>query len=233
MGLDAVEIVMAVEEAFDIRIENGEAEKILMPRQLIELVMGKVVVSTTSVCLTHRAFNLLRKSLLLHGDWKRTQIIPDTNLNELIPRDHRKPLVSEVTRELGISKPFELIRPAWMIMLLLTGPAIAGLIAGSFAISRGFGTSSIWLFFGAAILTAGFAIRATQPCCTEFPRGLKTVGDFSRWVMTHKADLSTAAIPAWTRDQVAARVREIIIGVLGCKPDFSEDANFVKDLGLG
>jgi len=31
MGLDGVRIVMAVEEAFDIRIENSEAEKLLTP----------------------------------------------------------------------------------------------------------------------------------------------------------------------------------------------------------
>ena len=50
--------------------------------------------------------------------------------------------------------------------------------------------------------------------------------------MTHKADLATATVPAWTHDQIVARVREIVVDVLGCKPDFSEDANFVKDLGL-
>jgi acyl carrier protein len=42
MGLDAVEIVMAVEDAFGIQIEDSEAEKILTPAQLVELVMGKV-----------------------------------------------------------------------------------------------------------------------------------------------------------------------------------------------
>ena len=232
MGLDAVEIVMAVEEAFDIRIENGEAEKILTPRQLTDLAMSKVVVATTSVCLTHRAFNLFRKSLLQHGDWKRDQIIPATNLNTLIPRSHRKSLVSDIIYELGISKPPKFVRPNWMNVFLWLGSVLAGLIACSFAASKGLGTLAIWFFIGGALLTAGFAIRVTQPFCREFPKEIKTVGDFAQWIMTHKPNLSTATIPAWTRDQVAARVREIIIDVLGCKPDFSEDANFVKDLGL-
>ena len=51
--------------------------------------------------------------------------------------------------------------------------------------------------------------------------------------MSHKADLTTVTVSAWTREQIATRVREIIVHVLGCKPDFSEDADFVKDLGLG
>jgi hypothetical protein len=233
MGLDAVEIVMAVEEAFDIRIENGEAEKILTPRQLIDLVMSKVVVATNSVCLTHRAFNLLRRSLLRHGGWKRAQIVPDINLNALIPRDHRKSLVSDIIRELGILKPLQFIRPAWMNISLLLSAALAGLVAGFVAFSNGYGNLAVWLFIVAAIFTAGFAIRFTRPFQREFPREMRTVGDLARWVMAHKADLTSATAPAWTRDQVAARVREIIIGVLGCKPDFIADANFVKDLGLG
>ncbi len=233
MGLDAVEIVMAVEEAFDIRIENGEAEKILTPRQLIDLVMSKVVVATTSVCLTHRAFNLLRRSLLQHGDWKRAQIVPDANLNALIPRGHRKSLVSDIARGFGISKPPQFVRPTWMNISLLLGSVLTGLIAGFAAFSNGFGALAVWFFIGVAIFTAGFAIRFTQPFQREFRREIQTVGDLARWVMTHKANLTNATVPAWTRDQVAARVREIIIGVLGCKPDFSEDVNFVKDLGLG
>jgi hypothetical protein len=36
----------------------------------------------------------------------------------------------------------------------------------------------------------------------------------------------------WTREQITARVRELIVDQLGVKPDFSDDANFVKDLGV-
>ena len=232
MGLDAVEIVMAVEEAFDIRIENGEAEKILTPRQLIDLVMSKVIAATTSICLTQRAFNLLRRFLLQHGDWKRAQIVPAANLNALIPREHRISVVSDMARELGISKPPQFVRPTWINMSLLLGSVLAGLIAGVVAFSNGFGSVAVWFFIGAAIVTAGCAIRLTQPLQREFPSKIQTVGDLARWVMAHKADLTNATIPAWTHDQVAARVREIIVDALGCKPDFSEDANFVKDLGL-
>lgn len=233
MGLDAVEIVMAVEEAFDIRIENGEAEKIITPRQLMDLVMSKVEVATTSICLTHRAFNLLRRFLLQHGDWKRDQIVPAANLDALIPRERRRSLVGDMARELGISRPPLLVRPTWMNASLLSGSVLAGLVAGVAAFSHGLGALAVWFFIGAAILTGGFAIRLTRPFHREFPRELQTVGDLACWVMTHKADLTNATVPAWTHDQVAARVREIIIDVLGCKPDFSEDANFVKDLGLG
>lgn len=232
MGMDGVEIVMAVEDAFDIRIEDAEAEKLVTPRQLIDLVQSKITVATTSVCLTQRAFNLLRKSLLQHGDWKRQQIVPSANLGALISRNQRRPLLEIVTGELKIKKPPTFDRPNWLNALLLVSSVLVGLFAASFAAVHGSGSATVWIFIGVSILTAGFALRLTQPLCKEFPKELKTIGDLTRWVMTHKADLATATVPAWTRGQIAARVREIVVGVLCCQPDFKEDANFVKDLGL-
>ena len=54
MGLDAVEIVMEVERAFDITLEDAEVEKISTPRELIEVVLGKVAQADAAGCLTHQ-----------------------------------------------------------------------------------------------------------------------------------------------------------------------------------
>jgi acyl carrier protein len=234
MGLDAVEIIMAVEDAFDISIENSEAEKILTPRQLIDLVQSKVSVANSKACLTQRAFNLLRKSLLRHGGWKRADIAPATNLSVLILRAQRRALMEQVTTELGIKKPPALSRPQWfealrLFMVLLSGTcamqlAYPGLASLAYLLP-------LLLFAGVGVLTALISGKLTQNWRTEFPKDLQTVGDLARWVMSHKPDLA-APSPGWTREQIAARVRAIVIDVLGCKPDFGEDARFVQDLGL-
>jgi acyl carrier protein len=235
MGLDAVEIVMAIEDAFDISIENSEAEKILTPRQLIDLVQSKVLVATSRVCLTQRAFNLLRKSLLRNGQWKRADIAPATRLSVLIPRPQRQALLQQTALELGIKKPPGLKRRQWLEALRLGMTLVAGLGVMQLAYP---GLASLafllpfFVFAGVAILIGYISGRLTENWRTEFPKDLQTVGDLARWVMTHKPDLAQATVPGWTRNQIAGRVREIIVDVLGCKPDFSEDANFVKDLGL-
>ncbi|HEY5043547.1 MAG TPA: hypothetical protein VIK53_16270 [Verrucomicrobiae bacterium] len=74
MGLDAVEIVMKVEETFDIAIEDREAEKILTPHALIELVMSKVGRTDRAVCLTQRAFHCFRASLIRNAGFRETLI---------------------------------------------------------------------------------------------------------------------------------------------------------------
>lgn len=72
----------------------------------------------------------------------------------------------------------------------------------------------------------------TKGCCTEFPKGTTTVGELARWIMSHKADLANVTTQGWTREQVAMRVREIVIDVLCCEANYREDARFVEDLGL-
>lgn len=78
MGMDSVEIVIAVEEAFGIQIEDSEAEKLLTPQQLIDVVMSKVASARSEICLTHRSFNLLRASFMRHCALKRRDITPES-----------------------------------------------------------------------------------------------------------------------------------------------------------
>jgi acyl carrier protein len=232
MGLDGVELVLAVEDAFDIQIDDSQAGKLRTPRLLIDYVLSKVTTATATVCLTQRAFNLLRKSLLRQGGWKRSEIKPDTKLPALLPKQQRRAVIEKVVSELSIKKPPEWVRPGWLNAMLLGGSVLAGLVAAIFTIHVTY-SIGIWIFIGVAILTAVIGLKLTKPLCKEFPSNLQTIGDLARWVMTHKSDIAQATIPGWTRDQVAARVREIVAEQLGIKPDFSEDANFVKDLGMG
>ena len=67
----------------------------------------------------------------------------------------------------------------------------------------------------------------------EFPPLVATVGDLARWIMAHKPDLAGLVRGRWTREQVAARVREIVIEQLDCASSYREDASFVQDLGAG
>lgn len=95
MGLDGVELVMAVEEEFDISIDDAAAGKLLTPRLLTDYVLSKVTTTTTDVCLTQRAFNLLRKSLIRHGGWKRSEIKPKKRLSVLLPKNQRHKIIQK------------------------------------------------------------------------------------------------------------------------------------------
>jgi hypothetical protein len=91
-----------------------------------------------------------------------------------------------------------------------------------------------WPWALLAIVTTGyFGALATRNCKIAFPKELGTVADLSRWVMMNKGDLALPQTSSWTRDQIAARVREIVVQILSCESTYREDARFIEDLGLG
>ncbi len=61
MGLDGVEIIVRVENAFQISIPDAVAARILTPRDLIDYVSSAVVVEGFEHCETQRIFYAIRK----------------------------------------------------------------------------------------------------------------------------------------------------------------------------
>jgi acyl carrier protein len=231
MGLDAVEMVMEVEDAFDIRLEDHEVEKVRTPGHLIDLVMAKVAVVNSSVCLTQRAFNRVRAGLLRYSGLSRQQIFPAAKLATLISKPRRRELILALASDLGTGPLPVLIRPAGMKNSLFGFSVLSGLCAAIVAPSPSLVVSFLILAVTAACVGA-IGVFATHTLRTEFAESVRDVAHLSRWVMAHKADLATPLQTAWTRDQIAARVREIVIECLDCEAHYREDALFVEDLGL-
>jgi acyl carrier protein len=243
MGLDSVEIVMKVEDAFDLAIEDTEAEKITTPGQLIELVMGKVGRTSHSACLTQRAFHRLRASLMNRFAMKRIQIRPETPLVELFPRPVRKLRLRQIFDDLAVSKSLELVRPRWLDGAMFAGILGGGTATALFAAWHPVSSSHFVLnLLTASPVLAGIifaflfgwsCLRLTQGLRYEFKPSVTTVAGLSRWVVANAPNLVQAPPGQWSREQVAEKIREIVIDQLGCEKNYREDAHFVEDLGLG
>ncbi len=234
MGLDLVDMFMEIEEAFDIRIEQADVDKVVTPGDLIDLVMSKVALADAAGCLTQRAFNRLRAALLRQLPLKRRDIAPSVRMAELVPRTDREPLLQRLAADLHTGPLPELERPQWLVRLIAGVSVALGLLAG-LAVHKSAPSTPTFLTFcwglGVAVLSATGASLATARLRAEFPALTETVGDLARWVMAHKTDLGSQVPGRWTREQVAARVREITIEQLGCGETYREDASLVKDLG--
>lgn len=86
MGLDGVELIMAIEEEFDIQISDEEASRLLTPRQVAELIAKKFKISNLSYekYLLHKKFNIFRKFLIDEIDIERQKIIPNALISDLL-----------------------------------------------------------------------------------------------------------------------------------------------------
>jgi len=114
MGLDGVELVMAVEEEFQIAISDSEANECSTVRKLVELVHSRLRHSSTDPCPSQHSFYLARQKLISILHTPRQKIKPETKLDEIIPKKHRKRLWSEVTTALAESVLPQSARPTEM-----------------------------------------------------------------------------------------------------------------------
>jgi hypothetical protein len=91
MGLDTVELVMEIEEAFDISIPDERASKMLTVGDVYEFLLEKTADSTlkSSICLTAVTFYDLRRQLHSLG-LSHSEIRPKTKLDRLIPLTGRR-----------------------------------------------------------------------------------------------------------------------------------------------
>jgi hypothetical protein len=65
MGLDGVELVVSIEEAFNIELTDAEAQEIRTAQQLCDLVARKVNAIDPKLCHTQQAFLVMHDSDLI------------------------------------------------------------------------------------------------------------------------------------------------------------------------
>lgn len=223
---------MSVEEAFYIVIADDEAEKVLTPGHLIDLVQAKVANVETEFCLSHRAFLLLRRFLMQHEGLSRRDIVPTRRLGELLPKERRAAFLQEFRDSIGTNLAPAMVAPAWLWWAVIGG-TLTGAAATLALITHQLDFSSAVVFtFIVAFLLFALGLKLCRVYASEFPSGLSTVGGLALWIRSHKPDLASKSQRAWTREQIAARIREIVVTHLGCEKKYREDARFIQDLGL-
>jgi acyl carrier protein len=104
MGLDSVELVIAVEDVFGIAISDAAAASMITPAILISHVQDTVgATDDLKSCISLRAFHRVRASLMRTVGVKRSDITLDTPIKALFPRPDRAVLWNVFRTDSGIS----------------------------------------------------------------------------------------------------------------------------------
>lgn len=219
MGLDGVELVMAIEEGFGITIADAEAEACVTPAALIDLVFSKLRASDKRVCVSQRAFYLLRKGLTQTLGVSRRKVDLNADIRSFAAARSEREVWDDLKAAVQARSWPALARPGWLTasMWFLSLGTFCALIA-----------QFHWAVAAAcSVLVAYVAARLTRPFCSRIPARYSRLRELVPFAVTSDAI-------AWTRDQVAALVRKLVIEQLGLREgQYREDAHFVKDLGMG
>ena len=218
MGLDSVELVMEIEDRFEITIPNEDAANLETTRDVIDYVHGRIGDVAWTPCPTQLVFHRFRRALNCNA----LRVRPTTPLEHLLPHDSRRSTWLALPNATGMIDWPVLVRPS-----LITRAAWALTLLPAIAIGVATGSALLGLL---SIATLGVATHViTRPLATEFPEKLVSAGDLARWVA--KRNLPPAS-GGWTRDAVRLAVRAIVKEQLGLDDTYSDDASFVHDLGI-
>jgi hypothetical protein len=225
MGMDGVEIVMLTEERFGIRIEDHETERIRTPGMLIDLVARKIGAASKGRCQSQRSFYLLRRALARVVRAPRGTIRLKTPIRRFVAREEQAEFWGKLRSEigarswppLGLAREIEISRNAALFFLWIGA------------------TAALWRFAGyeagimggvlAAALATMFLGRVAEPFKKFIPRKISKVKDLVPYV-------NTSNLIQWSRDDIARVVREIVEEILSVGDKYSEDADFINELGL-
>ncbi len=118
MGLDTVELVMEIEEAFDISIPDDRASKMLTVGDVYEFILEKTADSTLKIqhmferCCIFMIYGVHVRSLGL----PHSEIRPKTKLERVIPLTGRRTYWQNLSSRMDLRFP-RLGRPSWLSLL--------------------------------------------------------------------------------------------------------------------
>ena len=232
MGLDGVELVLAVEEEFELVISDAEAENTTTPGKLTDLVYSKLRQSREDPCQSQQAFYILRKKLIDILGIRRDQIRPDTSLNEIIPEENRIDTLKEIVNSISDSR-YYLYTKTTKLSSRIKFSIYASVLAVFFSIffSVLFSTElslqfNFFISSIASLIVMHSLISLTTRYKTEFIPDFFTVADLTHIIGSRQSKI-------WDREELWEKIKEIIVEQLGVQEEeVLPDADFIKDLGM-
>jgi acyl carrier protein len=229
MGLDAVELIMAVEEAFDFEIPDHEAARLRTAGQLYAYVVGRLSGAPPLRCPSSALFYRTRRALMELSGVPRRGIAPSTPMEAILPPNRRR---SEWQRleaategrlpglELprGISSPLN--RVGTVLLFACLGAYFVCPIALAFRLSL------------AAALLVWAAGRLVAPFAVQIPARCATVGGTVQTALGSHGYIRADSGRAWDPGEVWRTLRDVIGAQFGVPPEsIAPDTDFVYDLG--
>ncbi|OQP65939.1 hypothetical protein A3860_15225 [Niastella vici] len=232
MGLDSVEILVNVENAFGITISNFEAEKIATVGDIHSIVWRSVQGRQSMRCKSQQLYYKLRHILITKFRVHKDTIELNASLNEIFPLMNRRLLYRKLEKEVQLKLPPLVLPPVWENTLRITGfVLIAGTLACSLVMVRMFHyTSWLYLLPGLGIVLTIFFSNVLDGVRTVFtPATLKA---YTQQVLS----LNYATLiqqNGTNRKEVELIINNVIAETIGLElHEISPEKRLAYDLGI-
>ncbi len=225
MGLDYVDIIIQIEEKFNIEISDKEAITVKTVGDLHTLVLRKISSYNPDACPTSIAFYQFRRTLCETHGYARETITPSSRLNDLFPAVNRKTIWANLKSELSLRLPTlspsisaQIATTVCMMVILFS--AIVLLMTNYF----------LWWFIPVALLLYIIITSVIYRLdYGELPGSIVTVGDLIHCIPYRipRRDLC--------QEQTSYRViKNVVSECLSIdEAEVTPEKRFIEDLGVG
>jgi acyl carrier protein len=218
MGLDTVELVMAIEDEFGIHIDNTEATECTTPNIVADYVLSRVRTSSSDPCLSQKGFYKIRKAIANTFGIAKRDISPNTNLSVVLDSQVKRNW--ELLRVVIGTDDFPKLKRSrnFCIFIVFGIPLILTLLF----VSSGWSIPMLCLMFFVLVVLLEIS---TNGMGREIPTKFSTVGSLIPFV-------ECSSNKVWSRDEILSRVVELTSEQLGIPiSEITPGSQFVHDLG--
>lgn len=240
MGLDVVEIIMDIEDAFDISLSNTECGEARTVGELHECIVRKIAAKNPSpagpmrpaVCLTTVSFVKLRAAFMSVLGVDRQSLRPDSVVAEVLPREQRQIIWQRLQDVVGFEIPL-LKRPQWLKSLIWA--VVFDITISGVLWMAGF-LDLVWAaLFGLLLLapTVGILLTLlTRPFATNTGADFSTLGGLARVMLARNYRRISAQYDSCSPSDIWETLRTILVEQLNVpREDVTRDARIIEDLG--
>lgn len=229
MGLDYVELILALEDEFQISISDEEASEVVTVGDLHALVRSKLAGPDTKRCLTSASFYRVRRGLVEALGVDRRSVRPVTPLDPMMPLAHRRILWRQFQEHTKLKLPHLRRSNGVTVSLMVSGLALTVLPGLRANIDKP------WLMLLTILgLAIGWLLTRTTPMLVlEFPYRAQTVGDLARGAVATNYARLVEELGGASAHETWDRFSRVFIQQTGLsQDDLSLEARIVDDLGI-
>lgn len=232
MGLDSIELVMEIEKAFNIRIPDEEAEKLLTVGDMYNSVWNHLESRHSNQCNSQIIFYRLRRYFTETFRLSKQAFSPDKLLNDLFPQTNRRKEYIAMGNHINLQLPKLVLTKSWRILLTTVGliSMVGGLLFAILLTSFFDFTKWVYLFpVGGIIITL---------LLSEFlnPRRVVIQPSLIRDFTSNTLALNYSSIlkdQGTSRKEVETVINYIIVDKIGVDlEEISAEKSFTDDLGV-
>jgi hypothetical protein len=223
-----VELIAALEDAFQISMEDQEAADAATVGDLYRLVLGQLKGRETKRCLNKMASFRTRRAIADVLGVNRREIQPATQLAEILPQKGRREKWRQIQAALGLKLP-ALRHPTWIRMGMVVVGVEMVVLPGVY---REVSNTAMALLFFLGCLIGYLLAWLTPGLAVKFPYHVQTVGELARHVLALNRARLVEEVAGWNEDDIWEALCQVIARQVGIAPEkITAGVGLTDDLG--